>query len=302
MEEGAYCQAGSLRLRPRGSPLGWGWGKVKTRLHHGAASGGRAGAFTLVELLVVLGVLGLLAALVLSACARIKAGAHAVTCATHLRQMGVGLHMYVHDNEDRYPYLVCRGDFLPEFPAAAHWFGKLQPYYSVPWTNRTYHCPGYRGAIWVESGPSAEHDPYGSYAYNGDGVRGYAATVPGSPPCLGLGLAYNPARQTPAVSETEVLVPSQMLALGESRSRRETSLANYHAADCVDGMFCGYLSGRSPDEGGPLPLRHGKHYNQLYCDGHMAAVAPRVLFDPRHTAPMWNSDHELHPELWPPEG
>jgi prepilin-type processing-associated H-X9-DG protein len=49
------------------------------------------------------------------------------------------------------------------------------------------------------------------------------------------------------------------------------------------------------------PARHGKSYNQLFCDGHVAAMSPWILFNPTNTAPMWNYDHEPHAELWTPE-
>jgi prepilin-type processing-associated H-X9-DG protein len=46
--------------------------------------------------------------------------------------------------------------------------------------------------------------------------------------------------------------------------------------------------------------RHGKNYNQLFCDGHVLAMNPWVLFNPTNSALMWNYDHESHPELWVP--
>ncbi|PYI88990.1 MAG: hypothetical protein DME26_02295 [Verrucomicrobia bacterium] len=49
------------------------------------------------------------------------------------------------------------------------------------------------------------------------------------------------------------------------------------------------------------PARHGKNYNQLFCDGHVAAMSPWVLFNPTNSASMWNSDHQPHPELWVPD-
>ncbi len=48
------------------------------------------------------------------------------------------------------------------------------------------------------------------------------------------------------------------------------------------------------------PARHGKNYNQLCCDGHVAAMSPWVLFNPSNTAAMWNYDHQPHPEMWVP--
>lgn len=44
--------------------------------------------------------------------------------------------------------------------------------------------------------------------------------------------------------------------------------------------------------------RHGKNYNQLFCDGRVAAMDPWVSFNPTNTGSMWNYDHEPHPEWW----
>jgi prepilin-type processing-associated H-X9-DG protein len=46
------------------------------------------------------------------------------------------------------------------------------------------------------------------------------------------------------------------------------------------------------------PARHGRNYNQLFCDGHVSAMSPWVIFNPTNSAVMWNYDHEPHPEYW----
>ena len=70
-----------------------------------------------------------------------------------------------------------------------------------------------------------------------------------------------------------------------------------------DLLRCGLLNWKSPNDGYNFffdPARHGKTYNILFCDGHIGAMNPWVLFDPSKSATMWNSDHQPHPELWVP--
>ena len=59
----------------------------------------RSRAFSLVEVLVLLCVVGLLAAVVLPAVARQRAAVRADECAMHLRTIGQGWHVFAHDFE-----------------------------------------------------------------------------------------------------------------------------------------------------------------------------------------------------------
>lgn len=61
-------------------------------------------AFTLVELLVVLAVLGVLAALLLPALSSARAAGQRAACLSNLRQIGVALHAYADDWNDRLPF------------------------------------------------------------------------------------------------------------------------------------------------------------------------------------------------------
>ena len=269
--------------------------------------------FTLIELLVVIAILAIVAALLVPALSSAKSRAHSTTCKNHLRQMGLALQMYVQDH-NRYPYFRSLPDPSDREPVEAQnnrwWWAKLEPYYPVRWKEQRYHCPGYSGAI---TGVDSGHDPLGSYAYNARGVRpsfagwedasgGISIRYHGG--FLGLGPTLYvsfPDIRRPSTFEPQVRVPSEMFAIGESRFM-SAQVNGIPGGRC--DMTCGMLSwnvGRGPMEFAFDPARHGKNYNQLFCDGHVAAMNPWILFNPTNTATMWNYDHEPHRELWTPE-
>jgi len=94
------------------------WGQLgvsahgrRTRRSRGVGcAAGRAGAFTLIDVLVSLAVIGVLIAILLPSIARVRESAQRVVCGSNLRQIGLGINMYAEDSADYLPSSV----FLPQ--------------------------------------------------------------------------------------------------------------------------------------------------------------------------------------------
>jgi prepilin-type N-terminal cleavage/methylation domain-containing protein/prepilin-type processing-associated H-X9-DG protein len=131
--------------------------------------------FTLIELLVVIAIISILAAILFPVFARARENARRASCMSNLKQIGLGMMMYVQDYDDHYALLipgtwhddttyskgaaVCTGKPCQYFKVAegfhtdnfVSWMDLLYPYVK---STQLFYCP---------SQPS---DTTASYGYN----------------------------------------------------------------------------------------------------------------------------------------
>lgn len=101
------------------------------------------GAFTLIEMLVVMLVLALLFGLSFSAFHRVTERARAAACVSNLRQLGVGLNLYLGEHDMMMPSLVsARANLAEESPAIDNTLDRYVP------AKAAFGCPS--DDIWFE--------------------------------------------------------------------------------------------------------------------------------------------------------
>jgi len=141
------------------------------RLHRGRK---QYAAFTLIELLVVIAIIAILAAMLLPALSKAKAKAHQATCLSNLKQVGVGLSLFIDDNNGYFPYVSVDGNVVdPSLPPSPKmiWTKQLGPYLPQRGTNVTsqesqvFVCPATRFSN--RTGPVAISDVSRSHAATG---------------------------------------------------------------------------------------------------------------------------------------
>jgi prepilin-type processing-associated H-X9-DG protein/prepilin-type N-terminal cleavage/methylation domain-containing protein len=263
---------------------------MKYRLVMFSQSQRETAAFTLVELLTVIAIIAILAALLLTAISEAKARTQQIQCANNLRQLGIGLQTFVTDNNS-YPLLIDLG--------RGGWMTLLQDTELSPPENPTNHISFFEWSgrgVWkcpAAHKPSnwPRNEVYLSYGYNAYGMSARTDTN-----SLGLGGHYNfsvshlPA---PAIRPSEVADPSDMMAIGDGFEGENDVIQ--------DGVFVLRRTYGLTNFLGSTQrayARHQGHANVVFCDGHVESPTLNYLFEDTGDEALsrWNRDHQPHRE------
>ncbi|RRJ94771.1 prepilin-type N-terminal cleavage/methylation domain-containing protein [Opitutaceae bacterium TAV4] len=211
-------------------------------------------AFTLIELLTVIAIIGILAAIIIPVAGKTRAAAANAQCVTGLRQWGIAIQQYLNDNRDKLPgpantYVIhtnigSQTNHLPNI--LAPYIGLADGVRSNPDSNLpdSYFC-----SLWLKKTPN-RNGPFLMLNPNpkdtsGDEIKyvwGYKGT----------GTVTSP--QYPSHQYSEVGNHSRTIAL----------------KDIDKGNL---LKDSGYDDKVPAEPVHGRHRNNLYFDWHVAATA-----------------------------
>jgi prepilin-type N-terminal cleavage/methylation domain-containing protein/prepilin-type processing-associated H-X9-DG protein len=234
-------------------------------------------AFTLLELLVVIAVVAILAALLLPVLSAAKRKAAQAACINNLKQLGLGMQMYVGDNQSTFPGIASRWIYGFHTEDWVYWrtntaifpsFTQSPILTSIPGLQKpSLRCPLDRSDAGRNSLNNVDnYGPYPfSYSFNGYGLDGNTNNRGMSTVISTFGSTTNKY----LFKEGMVRNPANKIMLAEEP-------ATYNAGDNPQGTNGEIINDGRWDvpDGDTLTVRHQGRADVTFADGHAVAVTP----------------------------
>jgi prepilin-type N-terminal cleavage/methylation domain-containing protein/prepilin-type processing-associated H-X9-DG protein len=218
----------------------------------------RKSGFTLIELLVVIAIIAILAAILFPVFARAREKARQTSCLSNVKQIGLGLMMYVQDYDERYPTLYY---YTNSTPSRIDYVQVLHPYIN---NMQVWNCP------------SAETEtPVENYSSLATRCYGYSRF-----------LNYRKAASIDRSAEIVALADACMDSWGPGRLYSPSNgwnemIAEQDFSEAVDPRTNNSYW-RTAEEGGRpgfnVSPRHNGQANLCFADGHAKSMTYSALF------------------------
>ena len=246
--------------------------------------------FTLNELLVVIVIISILAAVLFPVFATARERDQQSVCSTNLGQLGVAIAQYVQDHDQTYP---CGQDAkAPAGTPGLGWGGQVMPYVK---SNGYFTCP------------SDTTPPYDAYNSN---IASYALNCNTVITQTGNTGALQPQKTTSFLSPAVTVelfevsgfvihfplpVPDTESPTGNGANGQTNNSMTSNAGKCWP-FYLAYLAGQPISNTAPTgpmnaPARHANGANYLMADGHVKYLMPEAVsvgFPPNTLT--WNTE------------
>lgn len=239
----------------------------------------RHGAFTLIELLIVIAIIAILAGLLLPALAKAKAKSQTATCSNNMKNWVYATQMYLNDFEDRLPLF---GELSTDYQKP-FWHAKLAPYVAKKfegnkifteteaYTNKLRQCPGGRvGAPDFAKTPAAYKD-WNCWIGANFGAYGKPLTAP-----------FYYGDTTPPLNVSRIAKPADAMLFTDTLTHYVYSPADPAYPFTLDMDKDGFVDTMAAYPDTPFnfarPTVHNNGANVTLLDGHVERVAYKSLW------------------------